>query len=206
MKISELEEKFRGHTPGIIGDPARYAVLVPLVEVDGQAHLLFEVRADGMKHQPGEVCFPGGKMEPGEDPETCALRETGEELGISAEDIEVISHLDAFHDTRRVIHPVLAKVKKTVVEHIVQNPAEVKETFLAPADFFVETPPYIYRIPMEVNLGEEEANFNALVGFPDGYPWGKRKMVVPAWRYKDWVIWGLTGRILMWTFRPEDWN
>lgn len=65
-------------------------MLIPLVEKDGELHLLFEVRAKHMESQPGEICFPGGHVEQGENPKDAALRETFEELGIPTEKIELI--------------------------------------------------------------------------------------------------------------------
>ena len=42
-----------------------FAVLVPLIEKDGEFRILFEVRSPKLKSQPGEVCFPGGAVEDG---------------------------------------------------------------------------------------------------------------------------------------------
>ena len=72
---------------------ARYAVLVPMVETGQGTGLLLEVRTEYVK-QPGEICFPGGKIEEDETPVTAALRETCEELGISAGDVEIVKELD----------------------------------------------------------------------------------------------------------------
>ncbi len=206
MKISDIERQWKDRPAGIVGDPRRFAVLVPLVERDGQAHLLFEVRADGMKHQPGEVCFPGGHMEPGERPLDCALRETREELNIPACAIRPIAELDTVWGPRGIIYPVLAQVEAAAVERLTASPAEVKETFLVPVEFFLTEKPRVYVVPTEVRLGEQEAEFNEFVGFPGGYPWRLRRETVPAWHYEGRVIWGLTGRILLWTFRKDEWK
>lgn len=206
MKISDIEREWKNRTPGIVGDPRRYAVLVPLVEIGGQAHLLFEVRAEGMKHQPGEVCFPGGRMEPGERPLDCALRETAEELGIPERAVRPIAELDTVWGPRGIIHPVLAQVEAAAVEKLTASPAEVKETFLVPVEFFLTEKPRVYVVPTEVRLGDKEQEFNDYVGFPEGYPWRLRRETVPAWHYEGRVIWGLTGRILLWTFRKDEWK
>ena len=177
MTIQELEQRFMDHTPGLTGVRSHYAVLVPLVEWQGRTHVLFEVRADTLRSQPGEVCFPGGRMEPGESPTECAFRETWEELGIPASAIRPIARLDGvFLPSDGIMHPVLAQVDAGAVVHMTASAAEVKETFLVPADFF-----------------------------PQGYPWRTGTHQVPIWTYKGHVIWGLTARILLWNLgrQPE---
>lgn len=39
------------------------AVLAPVVCVDGEEHLVFEVRSSKLSWQPGDICFPGGVIE-----------------------------------------------------------------------------------------------------------------------------------------------
>ena len=36
------------------------AVAVPLLEIDGEDHVLFTVRSQTLRRQPGEISFPGG--------------------------------------------------------------------------------------------------------------------------------------------------
>ena len=43
------------------------AVLAPLYEADGEAHVVLTRRAQHMRSHRGEVSFPGGGQEPGED-------------------------------------------------------------------------------------------------------------------------------------------
>ena len=74
-ELETLRRRFGGHTPTLLGERHRYAVLCPLVEREDGLHFLYEVRARSLS-QGGEVCFPGGRMEIGESPEECALRET----------------------------------------------------------------------------------------------------------------------------------
>ena len=199
MTIQELEQRFMDHTPGLTGVRSHYAVLVPLVEWQGRTHVLFEVRADTLRRQPGEVCFPGGRMEPGESPTECAFRETWEELGIPA-----IARLDGvFLPSDGIMHPVLAQVDAGAVVHMTASAAEVKETFLVPADFFAQQPPLLYRFPLEPKV-DEDFPYD-LIGFPQGYPWRTGTHQVPIWTYKGHVIWGLTARILLWNLgrQPE---
>ena len=86
-ELENLSRRFGGHVPGLLGARAGYAVLCPLVERPEGVHLLFEVRSRTVS-QGGEVCFPGGRMEPGEMPQSCALRETWEETGLTLTDYQ----------------------------------------------------------------------------------------------------------------------
>jgi 8-oxo-dGTP pyrophosphatase MutT (NUDIX family) len=59
------------------------AVLVPLVERDGDLTVLLTQRAATLKDHAGQISFPGGRIEPGRchDPWRAALREAHEEIG-----------------------------------------------------------------------------------------------------------------------------
>lgn len=71
------------------------AVLVPLFVKAGAAHLLLTRRTDLMRHHRGEIAFPGGVRQAEDDGLLqTALRETEEEIGIAAAEVEVIGRLD----------------------------------------------------------------------------------------------------------------
>ena len=197
MTVHQLKEAFQGRTPGLQDVPTHFAVLVPLVETQEGLQLLFEVRADTLGRQPGEICFPGGKVEPGELPEACALRETREELGIPETDITVLAPLDClYHQSAFLLHPYLASVK---TGRLSPSAAEVKETFLAPLDFFLSHDPIHYTYPLVPQVGSDFPY--DLIGFPQGYPWRGAEADVPIYLYKNRAIWGLTGRIVLWLVR-----
>lgn len=71
------------------------AVLLPLFRRGGEDYLIFNRRTDHLKHHPGEIVFPGGSSHPEDNSllET-ALRETDEEMGIKAADVELLGELD----------------------------------------------------------------------------------------------------------------
>ena len=92
MTIDQMKEYFSNREIGIQGATGEYAVLVPLVQWEGKLCLLFETRAETLiGHQPGRSASPGGRREKGERPSETALRETWEEIGIPAEDIEILA-------------------------------------------------------------------------------------------------------------------
>jgi 8-oxo-dGTP pyrophosphatase MutT (NUDIX family) len=73
------------------------AVLIPLVRVDEEWHLLFTRRTDSVDHHKGQVSFPGGRTDPEDDsPVTTALRESFEEVGVLASDVQVLGILGEY--------------------------------------------------------------------------------------------------------------
>ncbi|MCF2860061.1 CoA pyrophosphatase [Pseudoalteromonas sp. SMS1] len=91
------------------------AVLVPLIELDGQAHLLLCKRNANLRAHPSQICFPGGKIEAQDNSvQDAALRETFEEINLPRRfvtplgQLETHSSLSGFHIT-----PILAKVENS---------------------------------------------------------------------------------------------
>jgi 8-oxo-dGTP pyrophosphatase MutT (NUDIX family) len=76
------------------GGLRRAAVLVPLFEHDGAAHVLLTRRRPDLTRHAGQVSFPGGRIEPGEDALTAALREAEEEIGLEVARVDVLGPLD----------------------------------------------------------------------------------------------------------------
>jgi len=70
-------------------------VLVPIYEKEGQHHILFTKRTDRVREHKGEISFPGGAYEEGDETLVItALRECAEEIGLPAEEVEVLGELD----------------------------------------------------------------------------------------------------------------
>ena len=79
--------------------PREAAVLVPFLRIDDAWHILYIRRAhcSGDRHS-GQVAFAGGKREPGDASLLdTALREAREELGIDADDVDVLGHIHHHH-------------------------------------------------------------------------------------------------------------
>ena len=194
MDWNHIARQLREREAGLMDAAGRYAVLVPLVEQNGELSVLYEVRAATMRRQPGEVCFPGGRMEPGETPEVCALRETREELGISEADVEILGRLDFIaHRANFIMYPILAKLSPRALEEMNPNPDEVGETFLVPVSHLLTHPPHEYEYELIPTTPE---NFPyELIGIPRDYRWQRGGENVPVYPWQGHAIWGLTGRI-----------
>ena len=94
-------------------DKTAAAVLVPLLPVDGDAHVLFTRRAASLPHHQGQVAFPGGTRDEGDvDAEATALREAEEEIGLRPADVRLLGRLDDLETvaSRFVITPIVGVV------------------------------------------------------------------------------------------------
>ena len=151
------------------------AVLVPIVRREDAPTVLFTRRTDHLKSHSGQISFPGGRMEARDaTPEATALRETEEEIGLAARDVELLGRLE-ISDTGtgyRVI-PVVGMIRPPL--SLVPDAHEVAEIFEVPLAFLVDP-----------------ANRRFETRIRDNVP--RRFHAIP---YRGYYIWGLTARILV---------
>lgn len=78
--------------------PRSGAILVPVVDLGGEAALVVTQRAPDMLHNSGDWVFPGGRFDPGVDADTAATarREASEELGAPLHRIELAGQLSTY--------------------------------------------------------------------------------------------------------------
>jgi 8-oxo-dGTP pyrophosphatase MutT (NUDIX family) len=115
------------------------AVLMPLFYRRGQYHILFTERSDQVLFHKGQVCFPGGTWEASDsDLLQTALREAKEEIGLEAEDIEILGELDDMLTfvTDYVISPFVGLI--THPRSLTTNGREVKGAFSVPVSFLMD--------------------------------------------------------------------
>ncbi len=112
--------------------PAQAAVLVPIVQRHGGPTVLLTERATQMSTHSGQVAFPGGRVDP-EDANiaAAALREAWEEVGLSADYIEVLGSLPTYTTvTSFIVTPVIALVQPGF--RLTLSPSEVADAFEVP--------------------------------------------------------------------------
>ncbi|MBO1912690.1 CoA pyrophosphatase, partial [Microvirga sp. 3-52] len=137
MFLDKLKNQLNKGQPLFIGEDTafRSAVLIPLVEVNGEWHILFEVRSATMRRQPGDISFPGGRIDASDPtPLAAALRETHEELGIDPKTVSHTRGLSPYIASPTfVVYPFVAIID---YDQIIPsyNTDEVEEVFTVPVE------------------------------------------------------------------------
>ncbi len=116
----------------------RAAVLCPLVPRDTGLHVMLTVRSAQLKVHAGQIAFPGGKIDPSDaSPLAAALREADEEIGLPAEDVDILGMLDPYDtSTGFVVRPFIGMVNPRFVP--IPHEGEVAEVFEVPFDFLMD--------------------------------------------------------------------
>ena len=150
------------------------AVLVPLVDVTGELEVLLTRRTDHLKDHPGQISFPGGRVETRDAGALgAALRETEEEIGLSADFIDVVGYLEPQPIvTGFAVTPVVAFVRPGF--SLVLDQFEVAEVFQVPLAHFLDAD----------NLA---VGVRRVRGFD---------VPVYEYRYQGYRIWGATAHML----------
>lgn len=159
--------------PGRSSRPA--AVLCPLFDEDGQAHVVLTRRSSRLRSHTHQVSFPGGRLDAHELPVHAALREAEEEVGIDPASVEIIGRLAQL---RTVINPAPITPFVGVLPGrpvLRPNPAEVERAFTV--SLLELTDPDVYREELWV--------------FPDG---AERSM--QFFELIGDTVWGATARML----------
>jgi 8-oxo-dGTP pyrophosphatase MutT (NUDIX family) len=162
--------------PGSDRVPVPAAVLVPLIERDGDLSVLFTRRAAHLVNHPGQISFPGGRMEIEDDGDrvVCALRETEEEIGLGRDRVTVIGRLDEYvTGTGFAITPVVGWT--IAPDGLEPDPSEVAEIFEVPLAFLLDP---ANRARRTRDIGGQRRSYWEIA-------WGDR------------LIWGATAGILV---------
>ncbi|WP_203248920.1 NUDIX hydrolase [Sporosarcina beigongshangi] len=173
----------------------RSAVIIPLVQVDGEWHVLFEVRSFTMRRQPGDISFPGGRIDVADPtPLAAALRETHEELGVDPKTVTVIRQLSPYIASPAfVVYPFVATIDYSEIIHS-YNTEEVEEVFTVPIQWLLNYEPYMHVVAVQATPASNFP-FDKIANGAQ-YQWRSIGMEEWFFDYEQYTIWGLTARIL----------
>lgn len=195
INIEQIKEKFKDFEHYISGwkEHKRAAVIIPLVYINNKLSILFEVRSKKLNSQPGDVCFPGGRIEFNETPSEAAKREMYEELNIYPNDVQIIKEMDTFvRYDGIIVHPFLGYIRS--INNIKSNEEEVYEYFTVPLDYLLNYNVDEYNNTIEVKRSEDFPYH--LINKGRNYEFRDGSYKTTFYKYKIYVIWGLTAIIL----------
>ena len=194
MKIRTITEKIKNRIPGPTRIHSYFSVLIPLIELDGEVHLIYELRSQNLDAQPGEVSFPGGRIEQGEEFSQTAVRECSEELLIGEEKIELLGESDyLITPFNFMIYAFVGKINLDSLAEINVNTYEVEEIFTVPLKFFLNNKAEKYSAVLKSEF-DQDFPYHLL---PQGEKYNSRQgdYQIYFYRYQDRVIWGITAEI-----------
>ncbi len=114
------------------------AVLALLMPKADEWHVHFIKRPSHPKDKhSGQIAFPGGGLEDQDiSLESCALRETQEEIGIAADEITVIGSLTKLYvyASNNLVSPYVGYISQSMKYEI--QPSEVEKVITAPMSYF----------------------------------------------------------------------
>ena len=115
------------------------AVLVPLFYNQGQYHVLLTERSEEVNFHKGQVCFPGGTREPSDSSLLqTALREAEEEIGLRAQDVEILGEFD---DSLTLTSDYIISPFVAFIPHpypLRADGREIREIFSVPLSFLMD--------------------------------------------------------------------
>lgn len=175
VPLSEAQDLEPDWVPDIpFSDPrVPAAVLIGLFERADELHVVYTVRSSALRNHSGQVAFPGGKIDAAsESARDAALREAREEIGLRAQQIDILGYLPPYYTgTNFLITPVVAHIQGD--DPFALNQDEVSEVFEVPLSFLANAENYQRR---KVEIRDR-----------NGHTW--------SLDYKKHVIWGITANL-----------
>ncbi|MDE0113590.1 MAG: CoA pyrophosphatase [Albidovulum sp.] len=170
---SDLDLMNRADLPGSI-PPSSASVLIPIIAREGEANVILTRRTTTVKHHAGQISFPGGRMEEQDKkPESTALREAQEEIGLDPRNVEILGR-GPLHETSTgfLIAPIVGRIISDFSPVLQED--EVAEVFEVPLLFLADLGNY------RIECRE----------------WRGAKRYFYVIDFRNYRIWGATARIL----------
>lgn len=157
------------------GDLKLAAVLVPLIERDGQLWVALTRRSSKLRQHAGQISFPGGRMDD-EDPSLThtALREAQEETALDPALVNVVGYLDPYVTiTDYLVQPVVGMLDQQA--EMVPDGVEATEIIEVPLKFVMDQSKHDRR---SATVSDRRASYYVI-------------------QYQEHAIWGATAGMLV---------
>jgi uncharacterized membrane protein/8-oxo-dGTP pyrophosphatase MutT (NUDIX family) len=194
-EVHDIDAIFAKHTSRAADKRRYFATMLPIMEIDGKDHFVFEVRNQGTIHQKGEICFPGGELYEDEAPEECAVRETCEELGVIHRMLKVLNQMDTYHGLSGMkVYSFVGRLQPTTFD---PDPRAVDKVVTIPVDYFLKHEPEVHTLDVVQKTHEGDSLLEEIEeAVENNYQWPKSSREMPVYRYDGQVIWGITAMLL----------
>lgn len=187
----KIKQKVKAYEPQIFGKQERSAVLLPLIQVENEWHVLYEVRSQVVS-QAGDSSFPGGRVENDETYEEAAIRETMEELNLKRENITVYGEIDYIVSERMIIHCFVGELKDVDIEAIEPN-VEVEKVYTVSLKYLLENEPKYFAVHFNPTLEEDFIKNQA--DYEHEYKFENSQQRIPYYAIADHSLWGFTANL-----------
>jgi len=187
--ITKVKKAFKNYKSKMYGERKKSAVLIPLVQVEGEWHLLYEVRSEEVS-QAGDSSFPGGRMEADETFEETAVRETMEELNLKRDHIKVHGEMDFIISQNIIIHSFVGELVDVDVKNIQPN-LEVAEIYTVPINDLLENSPKYFSVTFNPALEEDFVEKQE----ENEYIFDNHSEKIPYYDVGKHSLWGFTANL-----------
>jgi len=163
-----FKSRFKGnYTPA--------AVLIPIFSTQQGLEVLLTQRAQHLRHHPGQISFPGGRHENQDKSlEATALRESHEEIGLCASQVQLLGRLGDYYTVSGYrVTPIIGLVEGHFQPQL--DVQEVSRLLTVPLDFLMTPDNFILQETLYDN--EKRHYYSA--------------------RYGSDTIWGVTAGIIV---------
>jgi 8-oxo-dGTP pyrophosphatase MutT (NUDIX family) len=189
--IEDIKQVIKEYQPKIYGNHKKSAVLLPLIQVEEEWHVLYEVRSE-IVSQAGDSSFPGGRVEDGETYEEAAVRETTEELNIAAENIKVHGEIDYIASDNLIIHCFVGELIHLDIEDIHPN-EEVEKIYTVPLDYLLRNEPNYFSVQFNPILEQEFVENQEENEYE--YTFNNHQQKIPYYKVENHSLWGFTANL-----------
>lgn len=141
---------------------------------NNKSHVVLTVRSANLKSHPGQISLPGGTQEEKDiDPIATALRESQEEIGLKADQVEIIGSLGVLAlPSGFLVKPIVGLIDPDL--NYIPQPEEVADIFHIPLDLVLDVSAY----------KKSQVEFKGV------------SRTILELQFEDYRVWGATAAIL----------